>query len=166
MPRFCDLAINLYSGFAGKRFSSTCNLSVIPTYWKRLRYLVFAKHPVLSTGGELIFDPEGANLELNAEYIVVVGGGKVQIGTEESPHQGQAAITLHGNVRATELPVYGAKVCTGERSTDPRKWSGGNPVDQGKLDNGGVKLFSLTRERINSEDSVVQFRRQQIFPCR
>ena len=41
---------------------------------------------------------------------MVVGGGKVQIGTEESPHQGQAAITLHGNVRATELPVYGAKV--------------------------------------------------------
>ena len=65
----------------------------------------------LCLGGELIFDPDAAFLELNAEYIVVVGGGKVQIGTEESPHQGQAAITLHGNVRATELPVYGAKVC-------------------------------------------------------
>ncbi|XP_043232444.1 fibrocystin-L-like [Amphibalanus amphitrite] len=65
---------------------------------------------ILIDGGELIFDPDAPFLELNAEYIVVVGGGRVQIGTEESPHQGQAAITLHGNVRATELPVYGAKV--------------------------------------------------------
>ena len=71
------------------------------------------------TGGELIFDPDAEFLELNAEYIVVVGEGKVQIGTEESPHQGQAAITLHGNVRATELPVYGAKV--GETSAGERE---------------------------------------------
>ncbi|XP_037084616.1 fibrocystin-L-like, partial [Pollicipes pollicipes] len=65
---------------------------------------------ILIDGGELIFDPEAAFLELHAEYIVVLGGGRVQIGTEQAPHAGQAAITLHGNVRATELPVYGAKV--------------------------------------------------------
>lgn len=64
----------------------------------------------LYSGGELIFDPESAFLELHAEYIVVLGGGRLQVGTEQEPHQGQAAITLHGNVRATELPVYGAKV--------------------------------------------------------
>ena len=32
-----------------------------------------------------------------------------QIGTEEEPFPGEAVIELYGHVRATELPIYGAK---------------------------------------------------------
>ena len=34
----------------------------------------------------------------------------LQVGTEEEPFLKEARITLHGNVRSTELPIYGAKV--------------------------------------------------------
>ena len=33
-----------------------------------------------------------------------------QVGTEESPFQHTARITLHGSVRDPEIPIYGAKV--------------------------------------------------------
>ena len=32
-----------------------------------------------------------------------------QIGTEEKPFEHKAIITMYGNVRSQELPVYGAK---------------------------------------------------------
>ena len=32
-----------------------------------------------------------------------------QIGTEEEPFQHKGIITMHGQVRAQELPIYGAK---------------------------------------------------------
>ncbi len=33
-----------------------------------------------------------------------------KVGTEDSPFQHQATITLHGNILDPEIPVYGAKV--------------------------------------------------------
>ena len=33
-----------------------------------------------------------------------------QVGTEDLPFQHTARITLHGNVRDPEIPIYGAKV--------------------------------------------------------
>ncbi|KAL1767893.1 fibrocystin-L isoform X2 [Sigmodon hispidus] len=62
---------------------------------------------LLIQGGTLIFDE--ADIELQAENILITEGGVLQIGTEASPFQHQAIITLHGHLRSPELPVYGAK---------------------------------------------------------
>ncbi|XP_066121905.1 fibrocystin-L [Saccopteryx bilineata] len=62
---------------------------------------------LLIQGGTLIFDE--ANIELQAENILITEGGVLQIGTEASPFQHQAVITLHGHLRSPELPLYGAK---------------------------------------------------------
>ncbi|CAH1247131.1 PKHD1L1 [Branchiostoma lanceolatum] len=64
---------------------------------------------LLIDGGSLIFYDE-MDVHLQAEYILVVNGGLFQVGTEEDPFQHQATITLHGNLRSKELPIYGAKV--------------------------------------------------------
>ncbi|XP_048254094.1 fibrocystin-L-like [Haliotis rufescens] len=58
-------------------------------------------------GGELIFDEKDINL--NAENILITDGGKLQVGTEAEPFQHKAVITMHGNFRSPELPIYGAK---------------------------------------------------------
>ncbi|XP_042639560.1 fibrocystin-L [Orycteropus afer afer] len=57
--------------------------------------------------GTLIFDE--ADIELQAENILITDGGILQIGTETSPFQHKAVITLHGHLRSPELPIYGAK---------------------------------------------------------
>ncbi|KAK3532561.1 hypothetical protein QTP86_024146, partial [Hemibagrus guttatus] len=62
---------------------------------------------LLIQGGKLIFDE--ADIELQAENILITDGGTLQIGTEDTPFQHKAIITLHGHLRAPELPVYGAK---------------------------------------------------------
>uniref|UniRef100_A0A8C8ZFE9 Fibrocystin-L n=1 Tax=Prolemur simus TaxID=1328070 RepID=A0A8C8ZFE9_PROSS len=62
---------------------------------------------LLIQGGTLIFDE--ADIELQAENILITDGGILQIGTEASPFQHKAVITLHGHLRSPELPVYGAK---------------------------------------------------------
>uniref|UniRef100_A0A7N4NVE6 Fibrocystin-L n=1 Tax=Sarcophilus harrisii TaxID=9305 RepID=A0A7N4NVE6_SARHA len=62
---------------------------------------------LLIQGGSLIFDE--ADIELQAENILITDGGILQIGTEASPFQHKAVITLHGHLRSPELPVYGAK---------------------------------------------------------
>ena len=66
---------------------------------------------LLIKGGTLIFDRENPEIELNTEYILIVEGGKLEIGTEEEPYDSKAIITMHGNVRCTELPIFGCKVC-------------------------------------------------------
>ncbi|XP_048254422.1 fibrocystin-L-like isoform X3 [Haliotis rufescens] len=63
---------------------------------------------LLIQGGELIFDEK--DVELHAESILINDGGKLQVGTEDAPFQHKAVITLHGTLRAPELPIYGAKV--------------------------------------------------------
>ena len=63
---------------------------------------------LLIKGGELVFDEK--NLHLHAEHIFITEGGKLRIGeSPEKPFQHKAMITIHGHVRSTELPIYGAK---------------------------------------------------------
>lgn len=50
-----------------------------------------------------------ADIELQAENILITDGGRLQIGQEGAPFQHKAIITLHGHLRSPELPVYGAK---------------------------------------------------------
>ena len=58
--------------------------------------------------GALIFEDE-QDMHLQAKYIFI-NNGKLQIGTEDNPFSHNAIITLHGNVRDPEIPIYGAKV--------------------------------------------------------
>ncbi|XP_068431576.1 PKHD1 like 1, tandem duplicate 1 [Clinocottus analis] len=73
--------------------------------------LLDASTPVLKMllikGGKLVFDE--ADIELQAENILITDGGVLEIGREEAPFQHKAIITLHGNMRSPELPVYGTK---------------------------------------------------------
>ncbi|XP_066572050.1 PKHD1 like 1, tandem duplicate 1 isoform X2 [Amia ocellicauda] len=62
---------------------------------------------LLIQGGTLLFDE--ADIELQAENIMITDGGVLQVGTEAEPFQHKAIITLHGHLRSLELPVYGAK---------------------------------------------------------
>nr|XP_058131903.1 fibrocystin-L isoform X2 [Dasypus novemcinctus] len=62
---------------------------------------------LLIQGGILIFDE--ADIELQAENILITDGGILQVGTEAEPFQHKAVITLHGHLRSPELPIYGAK---------------------------------------------------------
>ncbi|XP_069572864.1 fibrocystin-L-like [Brachyistius frenatus] len=62
---------------------------------------------LLIQGGTLEFDE--ADIELQAENILIIDGGRLQIGQEGAPFQHKAIITLHGNLRSPELPVYGTK---------------------------------------------------------
>uniref|UniRef100_A0A3B4AF70 Uncharacterized protein n=1 Tax=Periophthalmus magnuspinnatus TaxID=409849 RepID=A0A3B4AF70_9GOBI len=62
---------------------------------------------LLIQGGTLVFDE--ADIELQAENILITDGGALQIGTEDQPFQHKAIITLHGNLGSPEIPVYGAK---------------------------------------------------------
>ncbi|XP_022097673.1 fibrocystin-L-like isoform X1 [Acanthaster planci] len=62
---------------------------------------------LLIQGGKVMFDE--ADIELHAENILIVDGGHLQVGTEEEPFQHEATIMMHGHVRSTELPLFGAK---------------------------------------------------------
>ncbi|XP_056153970.1 fibrocystin-L-like [Lampris incognitus] len=62
---------------------------------------------LLIQGGTLVFDE--ADIELQAVNILITDGGRLQIGQEGAPFQHKAIITLHGNLRSPELPVYGTK---------------------------------------------------------
>uniref|UniRef100_A0A8C4XEU0 PKHD1 like 1 n=1 Tax=Erpetoichthys calabaricus TaxID=27687 RepID=A0A8C4XEU0_ERPCA len=84
---------------------------------------------LLIQGGTLVFDE--VDLELNAENILIVDGGTLQVGTEQAPFQHKAIITLHGHLRSPELPLYGAKTLA---------------VREGTLDLHGTPVpFSWTR---------------------
>lgn len=52
----------------------------------------------------LIFD-DSQDVELNVEYIVIINGGVLQIGTESNPFQHRAVITLYGHLRSIQLPI-------------------------------------------------------------
>ena len=52
----------------------------------------------------LIFD-DNQDVALNVEYILVVNGGRFQVGTESSPFQHKAVITMYGHLRSIELPI-------------------------------------------------------------
>ncbi|XP_012942613.1 fibrocystin-L [Aplysia californica] len=64
---------------------------------------------LLIQGGELIFDE--ADIELQAENILITDGGLLQAGTAARPFPSayKAIITMHGHLRSKELPIYGTK---------------------------------------------------------
>ena len=64
---------------------------------------------VIILGGALIFD-DMQDVSLQAQYIIITNGGRLQIGTEQQPFTHNAVITMYGNVRSIELPIYGSKV--------------------------------------------------------
>ncbi|XP_075128051.1 fibrocystin-L-like [Leptodactylus fuscus] len=70
---------------------------------------------LLIQGGTLVFDE--ADIELQAENILITDGGALQIGTEQAPFQHKAIITLHGHLRSPELPLYGAKTLAVRQGT-------------------------------------------------
>ncbi|XP_078254550.1 PKHD1 like 1, tandem duplicate 1 [Rhinoraja longicauda] len=62
---------------------------------------------LLIQGGALVFDE--ADIELQAENILITDGGLLQVGTNSTPFSHKAIITLHGHLRSRELPLYGSK---------------------------------------------------------
>ena len=52
----------------------------------------------------LIFD-DNQDVALNVEYILVVNGGRLQVGTETFAFQHKAIITMYGSLRSIELPI-------------------------------------------------------------
>jgi hypothetical protein len=50
------------------------------------------------------------DVSLQAQYIIIVANGRLQIGTEQQPFTHNAVITMYGNVRSIELPIFGSKV--------------------------------------------------------
>ena len=63
---------------------------------------------ILVIRGELIFDEK--DITLNAEKILVVDGGKLQVGTETKPFEHKAKIILHGHMHNKRMPIFGTKV--------------------------------------------------------
>ena len=60
-------------------------------------------------GGSLTFyDYQDVNL--NVEYILIVDGGCLRVGTRDKPFLHKAHIIMHGSRRSIELRIYGAKV--------------------------------------------------------
>ena len=64
---------------------------------------------IIIQGGSLIFD-DNQDVSLNVGYIVITGGGKLQVGTRDKPFTHKATITMYGSVRSIELPIFGCKV--------------------------------------------------------
>jgi len=64
---------------------------------------------LLIDGGKLMYDRDANGLNLQSEYILIINGGALEIGTEDDRYLNEASITMHGNVRCTELPIYGCK---------------------------------------------------------
>ena len=59
---------------------------------------------LLIDNATLIFD-DSQDLQLNVEYILVINGSRLQIGTESQPFQHRAEINLYGDQLSTELPI-------------------------------------------------------------
>lgn len=59
---------------------------------------------IVIDNGSLIFD-DTQDVALNVEYIVIVNGGRFQVGTESNPYQHRAIITMYGHLRSIELPI-------------------------------------------------------------
>lgn len=59
---------------------------------------------VVIDNATLIFD-DSTDLQLNVEYILIVNGGRLQIGSEAQPFQHRAEINLYGDQLSTALPL-------------------------------------------------------------
>ncbi|XP_076045156.1 fibrocystin-L-like [Oratosquilla oratoria] len=66
---------------------------------------------MLLISGHVMFDREAIEeIVLRAEYILIVDGGSLSVGSEEEPFENEAVIEMHGSPLSIELPQYGAKV--------------------------------------------------------
>lgn len=52
----------------------------------------------------LIFE-DSQDVSLNVEYIVLVNGGKLTVGTETDPFKHEGVINMYGHLRSIELPI-------------------------------------------------------------
>uniref|UniRef100_A0A8C5MPS6 PKHD1 ciliary IPT domain containing fibrocystin/polyductin n=1 Tax=Leptobrachium leishanense TaxID=445787 RepID=A0A8C5MPS6_9ANUR len=59
-------------------------------------------------GGRLIIMASGP-VHLQAHYIIVSDGGKLQVGTPSDPYSGKAQITLHGSSHTSYFDPFGVK---------------------------------------------------------
>ncbi|KAJ3088845.1 Fibrocystin-L [Quaeritorhiza haematococci] len=75
-----------------------------------------ARLVLLFVEGTLLFD-KTKDITLQAKYIFIHNGGKLQIGAPDEPYQNQARIRLLGNIRDRILPIYGSKVIGVRRGT-------------------------------------------------
>jgi len=81
---------------------------VIPAGQHMLLDLSPPKLVLIIVEGRLIFE-DARDISLQAEYIFL-RNGTLQVGTEASPFQHKANITMHGDKHTAELPTYGNKV--------------------------------------------------------
>ena len=57
----------------------------------------------ITSSGRLIWDPEANNTELRVSYIWIEG--RLDIGSEECPYEGETTITLTGNSHTVNIIV-------------------------------------------------------------
>ena len=105
--QYIDLWSSPFS-WGGKRPPVEGDLVIIPNGQTMLLDMDTPVFAVLVIRGELIFDEK--DLTLNAKRILVVDGGKLEVGTESKPFQHKAKIVLHGHQLDTRLPIFGTKV--------------------------------------------------------
>ncbi|CAM4838655.1 unnamed protein product, partial [Rotaria magnacalcarata] len=106
---------------------------------------------IVIDNASLIFD-DNQDVALNVEYILVVNNGLFQVGTESNPFQHQAIITMYGQLRSIELPIYGAKVLA---------------LRQGTIDMHGVdygQTWTQLGQTANSGDSQITLRQAMSWP--
>ena len=67
---------------------------------------------ILINGGNLTFDREAGDnqVELHTQGMLIVSGGRLEIGTEDDPFLSRTQVVIYGHTLSTELPEYGAKV--------------------------------------------------------
>ncbi|XP_048585401.1 fibrocystin-L isoform X2 [Nematostella vectensis] len=105
--QYIDLWSSPFS-WGNKGFPVEGDLVVVPKGQTMLLDVSTPVFAALVIKGELVFDEK--DLVLNAEKIIIVEGGRLQVGTERQPFQHKARIVLHGSVRSPKMPIFGAKV--------------------------------------------------------
>ena len=59
---------------------------------------------LLIDNASLIFD-DTSDITLNVEYILIVNGGRLQVGTATKPFQHRGSIKMYGHRRSIDLPL-------------------------------------------------------------
>lgn len=59
---------------------------------------------LLIDNASLIFD-DTDDITLNVEYILILNGGHLQVGTASKPFQHHGGIKIYGHLRSIELPL-------------------------------------------------------------
>ncbi|CAF3091006.1 unnamed protein product [Rotaria socialis] len=106
---------------------------------------------IVIDNASVIFD-DNQDVALNVEYILIVNNSLFQVGTESNPFQHQAIITMYGQLRSIELPIYGAKVLA---------------LRQGKIDMHGIdygQTWTQLGQTANSGDSQITLRQAMRWP--